>query len=172
MKSDQLRNKLGKLHEPAFGWAMVCCGRDREMSVEVLQKAYLRILSGDAVYRKDSSFSTWVFGVIRIVALEQLRIERRNRALFRPENLEAGIGVADSAGVTLEQRELVEELHQALRRLSKRQREVLHLVFYQNMTIQQAAETLEISIGSARQHYQRGKTKLEQKLSNHREPRH
>jgi RNA polymerase sigma factor (sigma-70 family) len=52
------------------------------------------------------------------------------------------------------------ELIAALSRLSSRQREVLHLVFYQELTIAAAAEILGISLGSARAHYERGKAKL------------
>ena len=173
MESDELRNELASLHESAFGWAMVCCHRDRDLAVEVLQQAYLRILAGDAVYRKTSAFSTWAFGVIKMVALEQLRIERRHRDQLHSENLEAkrSLDVADSTRVPIEQQELAEELDRALKQLSDRQREVLHLVFYQDMTIQQAATTLEITVGSARQHYQRGKANLQQKLRDHRAPK-
>ena len=53
----------------------------------------------------------------------------------------------------------------ALARLSRRQREVLELVFYQDLSIEEAAETLAISIGSARTHYARGKRKLVQRLT-------
>ena len=51
-------------------------------------------------------------------------------------------------------------LLRALTRLARRQREVLELVFYHDMTIEQAGQTLGISIGSARVHYQRGKKRL------------
>jgi DNA-directed RNA polymerase specialized sigma24 family protein len=48
--------------------------------------------------------------------------------------------------------------------LSPRQREVLHLVFYQDLTIAAAAGVLNISIGSARVHYERGKAQLRRLL--------
>ena len=52
------------------------------------------------------------------------------------------------------------ELIAALETLSARQRDVLHLVFYQELTIAAAAEVLGISVGSARAHYERGKANL------------
>ncbi len=57
-----------------------------------------------------------------------------------------------------------DRLVQALRLLSQRQREVLQLVFYHGMTIEEAANTLGIGVGSARTHYTRGKRSLANKL--------
>ena len=44
--------------------------------------------------------------------------------------------------------------------LSPRQRALLHLVYYQDMTIEDASQVLGISVGSARTHYARGKQRL------------
>jgi RNA polymerase sigma-70 factor (ECF subfamily) len=56
------------------------------------------------------------------------------------------------------------ELIAALDRLSSRQRDVLHLVFYQNLTIAAAADVLGVSVGAARVHYERGKAQLRRLL--------
>jgi DNA-directed RNA polymerase specialized sigma24 family protein len=49
--------------------------------------------------------------------------------------------------------------------LTQRQRQLLHLVFYQDLTIADAAGVLGVSIGTARTHYERGKQRLREMLT-------
>ena len=170
MESDAIKEQLAELHNSAFGWAMVCCGRDRELAADVLQQAYCRILAGGATFAGQSEFSTWVFGVIRHVAREETRRRQRQRQRFQPiAPSVAKAKVVDGDQAEIEQRELAEQLSAALAKLSQRQREVIHLTFYEEMTIQQAASILKISVGSARQHYARGKAALHRILAANRE---
>ena len=146
---------------------MVCCARDRDFAVEVLQETYCRILSGDTTFSGKSEFSTWLFGVIRNVAYEEAR-RRRKRSHTESMTI-AETAVVDCSGANSEQLELTEQLDSAMAKLSPRQREMLHLTFYEGMTVEQAANVLGISIGSGRQHYQRGKAALRRVLSADRE---
>lgn len=61
-------------------------------------------------------------------------------------------------------------LRAALARLSQRQQEVLHLVFYQNLTVREAADVLAMPVGTARTHYERGKERLRTLLAHSEEP--
>ena len=159
MSPNELEVRLEGLHEESFGWALSCCSGDRTRAEDVLQNAYVRVISGRAVYGERSLFRTWLFGVIRRVALEEsrrMRIERARTLVL--EHPEAQTLATQHAGP--DDFETARALHEALAELPDRQREVLHLVFYQDMSIAEAAEVMEISLGSARTHYERGKTRL------------
>ena len=109
---------------------------------------------------------TWLFGVIRRTAASERRKAWLRGLLLKRE---AGRGKGDaglSPRIRLSRRTQVEDesrrdgLHHALGRLAERQREVLQLVFYHDLTVDEAASAMGVSLGSARTHYARGKAKL------------
>jgi RNA polymerase sigma-70 factor (ECF subfamily) len=158
---DELERRLAELHEASFGWACACCAWNETEAEDVLQTTYLKVISGRARFEGRSSFRTWLFGVIRLTAREQARSVRRRQS--RTESLGQGPepearGVpADEVVARAEQARL---LRSALDELPERQQEVLNLVFYQDLTLREAAEVMDVSIGSVRVHYDRGKKKL------------
>ncbi len=161
----ELERELGQLHSESWGWALACCGRDRDLAEEVLQSAYLRVITRRAAFNGASSFKTWVFGVIRWTARTEMR--RRSFWIRRHTDSDGAIEIADTArgaDMIAEQSEEREALIGALESLSRRQREVLQLVFYHDMTIEEAAQVMKVSLGSARTHYERGKKSLAQKI--------
>src|SRR3954467_1097999 len=76
MERSELEHLLAGLHAESWGWTLACCARDGELAEEVLQMAYLRILSGRATFGGRSSFKTWLFGVIRWTARGETRRRR------------------------------------------------------------------------------------------------
>jgi RNA polymerase sigma-70 factor (ECF subfamily) len=60
--------------------------------------------------------------------------------------------------------EIRRNLLRAVAGLSTRQRQVLHLVFYQELTIEEASRVMNISLGTARTHFDRGKRRLREIL--------
>jgi RNA polymerase sigma-70 factor (ECF subfamily) len=159
------RLELERLHPKSFAWALHCCRQRHEEAQDVLQEVYLRVLDGRAQFSGQASAKTWLFAVIRRTASDHNRRQWLRAALLErwlqhdpidaphsgPEG-ELGISAANDS------------LRAALVRLSARQQEVLHLVFYQDLTIEQAAGLLGISLGSARTHFERGKTRLRELL--------
>jgi RNA polymerase sigma-70 factor (ECF subfamily) len=167
MDDVELRLQLERVHADCFGWAMACCNRDRDDAEEVLQSVYLSVLDGRARYDARSSFRTWLFGVIRRTAASE-----RRRAWLRGVLLEreAGSGKGEAGRFAhdafappdgeVESESRRDGLHRALTQLSARQREVLQLVFYHDLTVEEAATVMRVSVGSARTHYARGKSNL------------
>ena len=153
----ELKTELEALHQASFGWALNCCRHNRVDAEEVLQTVYLKILQGKAVYRGESQLRTWLFAVIRKTAVTERRKQLLRSLIAIGSTVEKS---SSQPEVDLERSEMQQRFQQALSRLPARQRETLHLVFYQDLSLSEAAEVMNISIGSARRHYERGKQKL------------
>jgi RNA polymerase sigma factor (sigma-70 family) len=165
----ELATLLEALHAQSFGWAMACCGRRREEAEDVLHDVYVKVLDGGARFRGESTLKTWLFGVIR----------RTARARHRKDRLRALLGIRHVARIDapLAPRspdddavasDCRDRTRRALALLAARQREVLHLVFYHDLTIEEAAAIMDVSVGSARVHYQRGKKRMAALLAEER----
>lgn len=164
-----LAEQLEPLHADAFGWALHCCGGDRTLAEDVLQNAYVKAVSGRASHGGRSSVKTWWFGVVRLTALEEMRRARlRNSTAGRLWNWINGQPPEPPASPArlAEAGEENARLRSALAVLPARQSEVLHLVFYQDLSLSEAAAVMKVGLGSARQHYERGKARLRQLLNN------
>ena len=154
-----LRNALEAHHLESYGWALSCCRHRSQEAENVLQLVYLKVLSGKAVFHGKSSFKTWLFAVIRKTAAHERRMELLQRLRL------SQIPKARDEKPPSEQSGVEVRLKEALGKLPARQREVLHLVFYHDLSIVEAAKVMGVGIGSARTHYERGKNQMRRRLA-------
>jgi RNA polymerase sigma factor (sigma-70 family) len=155
----ELRNALETHHLESYGWALSCCRRRPDEAENVLQIVYLKVLSGKAIFDGKSSFKTWLFAVIRNTAANEYR-----RNLLRRLRL-SQIPKAPDAKPPSQHQGIEIRLKEALGKLPARQREVLQLVFYHDLSIAEAAKVMGVGIGSARTHYDRGKKQMRRRLA-------
>lgn len=166
MDKTDLQDELERLHPASFGWALWCCDHRRDEAEEVLQASYLKVLEGVACFDGRASLRAWFFSVVRRTAWEQRRRRWGRELLFGRWLKQQPPSVPHPApDEVLSSSEENHALLRALVKLPARQREVLHLVFYQDLTIQEAAKVLNISLGTARTHFERGKTRLRSLLA-------
>ena len=165
MDGPDWETELERLHPASFRWALACCSGDREEARDVLQTVYLNVLDGGARFNGNSSPRTWLFSVIRRTAAGRRRSGLVRRLLLgrwarrRPD---PPAGPDPQAG--LETAERKARLRRAMASISRRQRQVLDLVFYHDLSIEEAARVMGIGLGSARTHYERGKESLLRRL--------
>lgn len=160
MERAELERELRVHHAASYGWALSCCRDDPHGAEDVLHESYLRVLDGRARFRGESAFRTWLFGVIAHVARGS-----RRKAMLRSVLL-LRFGEPEAHAIDAPPPEAA--LRAALRRLPQRQRELIVLVFYHELSIAEAAQSLGIALGTARAHYERGKASLRTALGEQR----
>jgi RNA polymerase sigma-70 factor (ECF subfamily) len=127
-----------------------------------MQQTYVEVISGRARFEGESSLKTFLFGVAQNLtrshfrkAAGRTRLAEHNATMIAPQGSPAiETDKFDSR-----------RLWQAVRELSDRQRDVIELVFCNELTIEEAARVMRVSVGTARQHYSRAKDALAQKLA-------
>lgn len=160
-----IERELEALHAASFAWALSCCRGRRDEAEETLQVAYLKVLNGKARFDGKSALRTWLFAVVRKTAIERRRagwLRRLALARWLAQRVESAPAIDPEAAAG--RVETCGRVRNALGRLGARQQEMLHLVFYEGLTVEQAAGVLDISIGTARTHFARGKERLRKLL--------
>lgn len=155
-----LEQQLEQLHPASFAWALGLCGRDADDAQEVLQETYLKIFEGKARFDGRSTLKTWLFAVIRRTAAARRRLRWLRELRFVFADVSAVADDKESAERRVIHSERTSALLRALNVLARRQREVIELVFYHDMTIEEAAGVVGVSVGTARVHYHRAKQRL------------
>lgn len=156
-----LREALQQNHAMSYGWALSCCSSNHTDAEDILQTVYQKILEGRARYDGRAAFKTWLFAVIRNTAASERRrnwIRFLRLGSYQKEH-EKDCQPADQ-GDELQVSERLELFRAMLAKLPRRQQEILHLVFYQNLTVEAASKAMGVSLGSARTHYDRAKKQL------------
>jgi RNA polymerase sigma factor (sigma-70 family) len=160
MRDSELWTALETYHSESFGWALSCCVGSSVEADAVLQAVYLKVLAGQARYDGKASFKTWLFAVIRRTAADERRRQMLRRILLERRPMLAPAPAVERPDEALYKVELQQLVREVLNQLPRRQREVLQLIFYHELSLAEAAEVMGVSPGSAHTHYDRAKRKM------------
>jgi RNA polymerase sigma factor (sigma-70 family) len=148
---------LEALHGQLFGWALSRCGHDEAVAEDLMQQAYVEVLSGRARFDNKSTLKTFVFGIVQNLARSKFRqMAVRLRLISTYTNPDdhphSSTDHADHSEQQL--------IWRAVESLPQRQRDITELVFCRDMTIEEASQVMGITVGTGRVHYDRAKKSL------------
>jgi len=151
------RKALAALHSQLFGWALSRCGFDRTTAEDLMQQAYVEVLSGRARFDNKSTLKTFVFGVVHNLARSRFRRLAVHMRLIKTYSSAPSNEVA---GDVNEDHHEQRRIWQAVESLPRRQRDITELVFCRDLTIEEASAVMGVTIGTGRVHYDRAKRAL------------
>ena len=153
------KRALEALHGQLFGWALSRCGYNDAVAEDLMQQAYVELLSGRARFDNKSTLKTFIFGVVQNLARSRFR--RQNTRL---RVIDAYAAEQEDATEPQDDYGNLKRVWEAVESLPQRQRDITELVFVRDMTIEEASTVMGVSVGTGRVHYDRAKKSLAQKL--------
>lgn len=132
----------------------------REDADDVVQIAVERALTRSAQWEAGTRLDSWMFRIVKNAWIDEVRARARRDRLFAPEA--EGEHVGDHHAEAQQQRMAIE---QALRRLSEEHRMVIGLVLVDGMAYKEAAEVLDIPMGTLTSRLARAREALQALLS-------
>jgi len=154
------RSALEAMHGQVFGWALSRSDFEQVVAEDLVQQAYMELLTGKARFDGRSSLKTFVFSVVQNLSRNRYRrLAARMRLLDRAAP-EPGSEVAQPVEPGEHH-----ELWQAVQSLPTRQRDIVELVFCREMTIEEASSVMGVTTGTGRAHYDRAKKALKSRLA-------
>ena len=161
---DDAFESLVRLYEKkVYALALRMCGNPDD-AAEVAQEAFLSAWQGLKFFRRESTFSTWLYRLTTNAAIDCLRREKRHRGTDDLDGVDLPDG-GDTPQETAERSETRNAVRAALCQLTDEHREVLLLRYMQELDYGEIARALRISEGTVKSRINRAKTRLKELLS-------
>lgn len=126
---------------------------------DLVQIAVERALARSSQWREELGLEAWVFGIVRNAWTDEIRARQRRWQVFAPEKAGEHVAVAmlDASAVTI-------SVEAAMARLPENQRIVVALVLVEGLSYKEAAQALEVPIGTVTSRLARGRDALQRML--------
>ncbi len=131
----------------------------KETAEDVLVEVFSAVWKSAANFKGKSRVKTWVFGIARNLAFNELRKRKIKGTELLDERIKDKN--SDRAVKRFENRELVQK---ALSKLSEKHREILDLVFFHETAYSEIADILEIPENTVKTRVYYAKAALKEKI--------
>ena len=127
---------------------------------DLVQLAVERALTRSTQWRPDSSLTNWMLAIVRNAWIDETRARHRRDAVLVPEN------EAVDVGDTGTDRDIEWwSIQSALGRLPEEQRLAVALVLIEGLSYREAAQVMEVPIGTLTSRLARGRVALQSMLT-------
>ena len=140
--------------------------RNPDEAEDLVHDALVRALERKSTFRSGGSIRNWLMSILHNTHIDRLR---RERAINRRENAVADL-VDTVAPAGQEHSVRLAQVREAFLALPEDQREALHLVAIEELSYQEAADVLNIPVGTLMSRLGRGRAALREMEDNPPKP--
>jgi RNA polymerase sigma-70 factor, ECF subfamily len=133
-----------------YGWI-----KNYEDALDVTQEVLMTVYQKAHLYNSSHSLTAWIYRIAHNLCIDHLRREtRRGHAGAVEFDESLGVYAPDSATTSPEQiamgKEIISRVKEAIEELPTRQREVLQLRLLGELSLEEIAETLGLTLGGVK----------------------
>ncbi|MDH5676684.1 MAG: RNA polymerase sigma factor [Myxococcales bacterium] len=133
---------------------------------DLVQRTFLRCAEPKTVFRGQSSFRAFLYGIARNVLLEHIRACIRDRKVDPDFGVSSILDLTPRASTVAFARAQQRQLVQALQRLPVELQIALELYYWEELSIDEIAAAVEIPSGTVKSRLYRGRTLLREMIDN------
>jgi RNA polymerase sigma-70 factor (ECF subfamily) len=160
LKDQQAFTQLVMRHQLVVrGLFLRSCRRDAQAIDDLVQETFLRAYLSLSSFRQEAKFSTWLYRIAFNVVADKYR--RKTLDYCDLESIEE---LADHCK-HLQQSDLRGDLAKAMGKISEPQKMAVRLCLEEGYTHVDAAQAMNIPLGTVKSHVARARTSLQQLLS-------
>jgi RNA polymerase sigma-70 factor (ECF subfamily) len=169
---------IARFQQPVYCLALRLV-RDASDAADIVQEVFLKVFRNVGHFRGDSSLKTWIYRITINEAHNQLRwfVRHRRREIGLEEDAEESRGMietlADNGRSPFEyvfDREKHALLEEALTRINPTFRDAVVLRDIADLSYEEIAEVLQVSLGTVKSRILRGREALREELEGRLEP--
>jgi len=146
-------DKMGLLYEryyhALYGF-LFNMTREKELSEDMVQNVFFRMLKYRKNFTGDGEFKTWMYHLARNVLNDHFKKTYRTPFPYNPNDFEGKADEETLADVQIEKKHELKTLETAMANISEENRELLILCRYQELRYNEIASILNISEGAVK----------------------
>lgn len=140
-------------HSPLLGYLYRLNGGDRPLAEDWVQESFLRVLRSVGQYRYPQPFKPWLYAIATNLARDHFKAAETRQTESEPD--EPGFwqnkgGTVAAAEQLFIQQETQNRVAAAILHLPPPQRETIILRYYQDFSLAEIADTLNIPVGTVK----------------------
>jgi len=132
-----------------FAYLRRLCG-SRHDAEDLTQQTFLKVWSSFDGFAGRSKFSTWLYRIAHNTFLDWLRKNAVNSQSRPDQWWQECIDKNHGPFINLAERQLAQRLYQAVDRLDEDKKHVVHLHYYQGLSIRETAKVLNIATSTVK----------------------
>jgi RNA polymerase sigma-70 factor (ECF subfamily) len=135
--------------------------KDIHTAEDIFQEVFIKVNTNLHSFQGNSSIKTWIIRIAINTCKDYLKSAYSRRIVPMEEFMENSI-IAEDNYADIERQETIQSVKEAVMELPDHYKDVIMCVYFQEMSMDQAAQMLELPVGTIKSRLARAKGKLKE----------